>query len=111
MPNWCWNHLEVTGDKKQLQEFVEKSENCPEGSEFTFNGTHPMPEEFKEIKTGSYTDENGVSYHKWREVDGKNIPVSDKDLKQLKENLSFIVHPISFSLWSDLEKEDLVRPI
>ena len=43
MPNWCWNHLEVTGDKKQLQEFVEKSENCPEGSEFTFNGTYPMP--------------------------------------------------------------------
>ena len=32
-------------------------------------------------------------------------------LKQLKENLSFIVHPIPFSLWSDLEKEDLVRPI
>ena len=32
-------------------------------------------------------------------------------IKQLKENLSFIVHPIPFSLWSDLEKEDLVRPI
>ncbi len=39
MPNWCWNHLEVHGDEKQLREFVEKSENCPEGSEFTFNGT------------------------------------------------------------------------
>ena len=32
-------------------------------------------------------------------------------LKQLKENLSFIVHPIPFSLWSDIEKEDLVRTI
>ena len=35
----------------------------------------------------------------------------NKSIKQLKENLSFIVHPIPFSLWSDLEKEDLVRPI
>lgn len=25
MPNWCWNHLEVSGDEIQLREFVEKS--------------------------------------------------------------------------------------
>ena len=85
MPNWCWNNLEVTGDEIQLREFVEKSENCPEGSEFTFNGTYPMPEEFKEIKTGAYTDENGESHRRWREIDGKSIPVSDKEMKQLKE--------------------------
>ena len=53
MPNWCWNHLEVTGDEKQLRKFVEKSENCPEGSEFTFNGTYPMPKTLR-ITAGTH---------------------------------------------------------
>ena len=57
MPNWCYNHLEVSGDEKQLQEFVEKSENCPEGSEFTFNGTHPMPEDLNITKGTQTQDE------------------------------------------------------
>ena len=88
MPNWCWNHLEVTGDEIQLREFVEKSTDkklTHEDQEFAFQGTYPMPEEFKEIKTGAYTDENGESHRRWREVDGKSIPVSDKEMKQLKE--------------------------
>ena len=38
------------------------------------------------------------------------IPGSES-LQQLKENLGFLVHPIPLSLWSDLEKEDLVRAI
>ena len=46
MPNWCWNHLTVTGDEKELQEFVEKSTNAlkewPENpTEFSFEGTLP----------------------------------------------------------------------
>ena len=43
MPNWCWNHLEVTGDEKQLQEFVEKSVSIHEESDhcFSFEGTLP----------------------------------------------------------------------
>jgi len=47
MPNWCYNHLEVTGEEKQLQEFVEKSLVSPEKNEihdatgFTFEGTLP----------------------------------------------------------------------
>ena len=57
MPNWCWNHLEVHGDEIQLREFVEKSENCPEGSEFTFNGTHPMPEDLNITKGTQTQDE------------------------------------------------------
>jgi len=40
MPNWCWNHLEVTGDEKQLQEFVEKSTKATK-EEFSFEGTLP----------------------------------------------------------------------
>ena len=32
-----------------------------------------------------------------------------KNLKELKENLEFLVHPIPSSLWSDLEKSNLVR--
>jgi len=42
MPNWCWNHLEVSGDEIQLQEFVEKSTtNIEENDEFSFEGTLP----------------------------------------------------------------------
>jgi len=41
MPNWCWNHLEVLGNEKQLQEFVEKSINAHEETEFSFEGTLP----------------------------------------------------------------------
>ena len=94
MPNWCWNNLEVTGDEIQLREFVEKStlqlinrdpNDGRENDEFSFQGTLPMPKEFEEIRTGAYTDENGESHRRWREVDGKNIPVSDKEMKQLKE--------------------------
>ena len=50
MPNWCWNHLEVSGDEKQLQEFVEKSlvkdehsliQSRLEHDNFSFEGTLP----------------------------------------------------------------------
>jgi len=47
MPNWCWNHLEVSGDEIQLREFVEKSLVSPEENEihdkteFSFEGTLP----------------------------------------------------------------------
>jgi len=90
MPNWCWNHLEVTGDEIQLREFVEKSLVSPEKNEihdrteFSFNGTHPMPKEFNNIKTGSCTID-GVSCKKWIETDGKSIPVTEEVLKELNE--------------------------
>jgi len=47
MPNWCWNNLEVSGDEKQLHEFVEKStttigtSDLRSGDEFSFEGTLP----------------------------------------------------------------------
>ena len=43
MPNYCWNHLEVSGHEKQLQEFVEKSVSIHEESDhmFSFEGTLP----------------------------------------------------------------------
>ena len=62
MPNWCWNHLEVSGDEIQLREFVEKSLVSPEKNEihdrteFSFNGTHPMPEDLN-ITCGTQTQE------------------------------------------------------
>ena len=84
MPNWCWNHLEVHGDEKQLQEFVEKSMNARKETEFSFNGTHPMPKEFNNIKTGSCTID-GVRCEKWIEIDGKSIPVTKETLKELKQ--------------------------
>jgi len=61
MPNWCWNHLEVTGDEIQLREFVEKSTiNIETSDEFSFNGTHPQPEDLNEkqiITRGTQTQD------------------------------------------------------
>ena len=43
MPNWCWNNLNVSGNEKQLQEFVEKSivKDVKQAHEFSFEGTLP----------------------------------------------------------------------
>ena len=63
MPNWCWNNLEVSGDEIQLREFVEKSLVSPEENEihdrteFSFNGTHPMPEDLNITKGTQSIDE------------------------------------------------------
>ena len=58
MPNWCWNHLEVSGDEIQLREFVEKSTiNIERDDEFSFNGTHPMPEDLNITKGTQTQDE------------------------------------------------------
>ena len=44
MPNWCYNHLNISGNEKQLQKFVEKSTtDIEKDDEFSFNATHPMP--------------------------------------------------------------------
>ena len=58
MPNWCYNHLDVSGDKKQLQEFVEKSLTKYDDGEdrFIFNGTHHMAEEL-DITKGTQTQD------------------------------------------------------
>ena len=62
MPNWCWNHLEVSGDEIQLREFVEKStmnieRNTKQWDEFSFNGTYPMPEDLNITKGTQTQDE------------------------------------------------------
>jgi hypothetical protein len=62
MPNWCWNNLSVSGDEIQLREFVEKSLVSPEENEihdrteFSFNGTYPMPEDLN-ITKGTQSEE------------------------------------------------------
>tara|TARA_R110002096_G_scaffold410610_1_gene610370 strand:- start:10 stop:750 length:741 start_codon:yes stop_codon:yes gene_type:complete len=55
MPNWCWNNLNVSGNEKQLQKFVEKSMSTyDDGTErFIFNGTYPMPKTLR-ITAGSH---------------------------------------------------------
>ena len=59
MPNWCWNSLSVSGDEKQLREFVEKSMSKydDDTDRFTFNGTHPQPEDLNITKGTQTQDE------------------------------------------------------
>ena len=59
MPNWCYNHLEVSGDEIQLREFVEKSlvKNEHKDDNFSFNGTYPMPKDLNITKGTQTQDE------------------------------------------------------
>ena len=52
MPNWCWNNLNITGDEKELQDFVEKS-TTQEDKDFSFNGTFPMNDDL-DISAGTH---------------------------------------------------------
>jgi len=61
MPNWCWNYLTISGDVKQLKEFVDKSTDKSlmhddSECEFTFKGTMPMPKELN-ITSGTQSQE------------------------------------------------------
>lgn len=69
MPNWCSNTLIVSGDEKQLKDFVEKSlvkadNNSPNDFDFTFEGLYPTPKELVEVVAppmwrGDETDTEG----------------------------------------------------
>ena len=97
MPNWCENQLTVQvgsslDDKqqkealKQMKEFNKialsnNENNEDEDSSYVnglFNKFIPEPPEMKDIHSGACTID-GKQHRVWREVDGKNIPLTDED--------------------------------
>jgi hypothetical protein len=76
MPNWCWNKLEIIGEKEQLESFLEKF-----GDEFKLSKIIAPPEEMRGIHTGFCTID-GVTVNNWR-VDEKGdavlIPEQEKE--------------------------------
>ena len=119
MPNWCYNHLEIsswnsyslpdeytelkTGSKKksdydieienrkkdaekQIKQFIK--DNIIDGV-FKFSHLEPLPKELEDIKSGGYTDDNGVQHREWREVDGNKIPITKLEKDQLKRKYGY----------------------
>ena len=101
MPNWCYNHLNVSGDKKQLQEFVEKSLTKYDDGEdrFIFNGTHHMAKELDITKGTQTQDEKEqailnlanhgyTDWYEWRLAEwGTKWDASDAVIQHNEEDL------------------------
>jgi len=80
MPNWCYNRLTVKAkDKKSLDKFLKAVRG--EKSPLTFSSILPRPKEYDFITGGITID--GKQYDAWREINGKNIPVTEKEKAKL----------------------------
>ena len=67
MPNWCWNHLNISGSKKDMAKFYKAMSVMPENDMdhndvdedqrvFDFNDFVPRPKSL-DITSGSATDQ------------------------------------------------------
>jgi len=83
MPNWCSNRVTFCGEPNDIKQIVRLLET--EKSVFDFNAVIPKPEVFDEIVSG-HCKIDGKEYRVWRVVDGKNVPVSDEEIAQLKRS-------------------------
>ncbi len=82
MPNNVLNSVTISGTRKDLLAIKELM-NGKDGELFDFEKILPMPKDFEGIITGACTI-NGKSCSQWREVNGKSVPISSKEMKELK---------------------------
>jgi hypothetical protein len=80
MPNWCENEVVISGSKEDIEKVRELMET--EESKFDFNSVLPSPDEFKGIHSGSCKID-GVQCNIWREVDGKNVAISEEEQAEM----------------------------
>jgi len=88
MPNWCENKLIVRGSCADITAFVKKAKLTEDGSDFCFEAFIPMPKELREAKTG-FTTIDGKEFEVWREVNGKNVGYTPKDLAALRKKYGY----------------------
>jgi hypothetical protein len=81
MPNNVTNTVRITGPSEDLHAILELMKG-EDGHSFDFEQIAPMPKDFEGIITGCCTiDGNRVD--KWRVVNGKSVPVSEKEMEEL----------------------------
>lgn len=58
MPNWCFNNMDIHGDRDELQRFVDATKQTKEDGSFSHGLNHlfPVPEELSETTAGSFSD-------------------------------------------------------
>jgi hypothetical protein len=77
LPNHCSGRLTVEGPEKYLKEFQKAVGR--DGNVFDIHELFPVPAELEGICEGGCTVD-GKRYSFWRERDGKNIGIGEKDL-------------------------------
>ena len=80
MPNHCNARISISNPTKKQKEILKKIEKA----EGLCRYYKPFPNEFDGIINGSTTID-GKSVRQWREIDGKSVALSEKELKELKE--------------------------
>ena len=80
MPNHCYTRIFISDPTKKQKEILKKIEKA--GG--LCRHYKPFPKELDGISNGNTTI-NGKKVRNWREVDGKSVAVSEKELKELKE--------------------------
>lgn len=91
MPNWCENKLEVTGPKKDRDEFQKNAQY--KGSAFALSAFFPMPEELRDIQSpikivkakelGEAIKERDEMVKKNPEYTGAGLPITKATHKKL----------------------------
>lgn len=58
MPNWCYNDMDVMGDRDELQRFVDETKTTDEKGNvyFSLNHLFPIPEELANTTSGFFGD-------------------------------------------------------
>ena len=80
MPNHCYTRISISNPTKKQKEILKQIKL--DGGLCRYYV--PFPEELNGISNGSTTID-GKSVRHWREIDGENVAVSEKELKQLEE--------------------------
>lgn len=95
MPNWCFNHLTISGPEEAVSNIAKAcrmQDNC-----FDFNGIVPMPEEL-DITSGSAVDSGlDVLYGDWQKVaqiphiSQRLLMANDGKLPETREDLIRVI--------------------
>jgi len=80
MPNWCYNSLRVTGNKKDVAKFKKDVNSKKEKTVLCLNNLVPMPKEYNE----------GEGWYSWRIINwGTKWDVEDKLIKDQANLLKY----------------------
>lgn len=89
MPNNVRNRLTIKGDKITLSRILAEMQSVTEDRKgnkqpywFDFDRLIPMPDQLKDIQTGTTTID-GKQYRQWQRVGGEDVGLGEADLKAL----------------------------
>ena len=85
MPNHVYTRISIFDPSKKQKKILDKIEKAGGLCRYY----KPFPKQFDDIKNGCTTID-GKSVKNWRTINGKDVPVSEQELKELKEKYGAI---------------------